>query len=80
MKALHANDGKEVVSEKQYDDGWSQPWIENDGCSKYIPEALFHSEQREQSRQKRACVVENQEPFGKQTTDSSYLRGRRMTT
>ncbi len=49
MKALHADDGEEVVDEEEDVDGRRQARDEDDGGAENVAETLLHAEQCQQS-------------------------------
>ena len=49
MKALHADDGEEVVDEEEDVDGRGQARDEDDGGAEHVAETLLHAEQCQKS-------------------------------
>ena len=50
VKALHADDGEEVVDEEQHEDGRGQAGDEDDGRAEHVAESLLHPEQGQEPR------------------------------
>ena len=49
VKALHADDGEEVVDEEEDVDGRRQARDEDDGGAEHVAETLLHAEQCQKS-------------------------------